>query len=98
MCCLCACGRAISKFLAEGWLFRFWLEFVSSFHAFFDALSVLSLGQVLESWWDPFTWGVAGGSMCLHGDSYNLHGGEPQTGRIYMVVSEKAFLALLLVD
>ena len=54
--CVSACavcvhvGVQFRNFLLKAaWLFCFWLEFVSSFHAFFDALSVLSLGQVVES-------------------------------------------------
>jgi len=42
--------------LAECCLFRFLLDFLSSSHAFFDALSVFSLGQVLEpegGFWSP---------------------------------------------
>jgi len=44
--------------LAECCLFRFLLDFLSSSHAFFDALSVFSLGQVLEPrgrFWSPGT-------------------------------------------
>ena len=36
-CAVCACARAVSKSLAERWLFRFWLDFLSLFHDCFDA-------------------------------------------------------------